>query len=101
MTMDPTIPPSIPPARRLKTRLGREGSRIPRITRETLKKTQAIPTKGTQTPTGRDFKGFRNNDTGPVAMDMGSSAGSLSFQSSEDCKRNVTTQAKLSCLVSI
>src|SRR5437660_2782929 len=92
MTMDPSIPPSIPPARRLNTRLGREGSRIPRMTNETLRKTQAIPASGTQTPTGRILNGFRNNDTGPVAVDMGSSAGSLTFKGSENYGGSVSFQ---------
>ena len=69
----------------------------PRSTRRIFTNTQAKPTSGTQTDMGMDMSGFRINDTGPVAVDMETSAGSVALWVSDSPEDNVSPKMFL-CL---
>src|SRR5260370_25563426 len=90
--------PSNPPARRP------QGVwypvRNPRRTRKTLTNTQTITRSGTQIETGRDTKVLRDEDTAPGAVDMATSADSMTLSNSDGPLNNVSprrTQFSFKC----
>src|SRR5438876_11944627 len=97
--MKPRMPPSIPPAKTENIGLGRDRSRIARSKKRTFRITQTIPASGTQTKTGRDVKDLRDEDTGPIAVDIPTSAGSLTLYTSDAHEANVSRH--LSCTAAV
>src|SRR2546422_2004528 len=87
------MPPSIPPATR--PHVMGYPTRTPRLTRRTLKNIHVIAKSVTQSATGTDMIGRRKDDIGPVAVDMATSLGSLTFQNSEGCEVIVSLNGKL------